>query len=337
MTGAILNCPGGPDAVRRALPDRGESGRDRCRCPACGGPATVRPSSEHARKTLLTCWSGCRRAGIVDAARRLGLETWPDGRRRDEWPAPALQPPRAAAKVRRASTPDDARSLWALASPARPGGTAATWLQRRDGGGVWGGPEDTPLPSCVREMPLADFRRWADARDIGYRLPPGAAWILLYRFEAAGALAGVQMEALDTRAVRVLEVASRKRSDRPPRAWKRTVGPIGAASMMAVTVTEGGGPLAICEGPADALAIAWHAGRDAWARGTMPGADALARRLARLRRPVELWPDMDTHGRGLAAARAVSRTLALARVRVTIIDIPAGSDPAAWLAKGGRP
>ena len=202
---------------------------------------------------------------------------------------------------------------------------------------VWGGPGDTPLPPCVREIPLPAFRRWNDARDLGYRPPSGAAWIVLYRFETAGALAGLQLEALDTRAARVADFPDREHPDRPPRAWKRTVGPIGSDSMMAVAVTEGSGPLAVCEGPADALAIAWHAGRDAWARGTMPGADALARRLARLGRTVEIWPDMDAHGRGLAAARALSRTLALARVPVSIIDIPAGSDPAAWLAEGGRP
>ena len=299
MTGAtILDIRGGPQAVRAVLPDPGDKGRDRVRCPACGGPATATAARDHRGKTLLTCWSGCERAAIVTAAHdvlpvgdgeRPKGDSSGAGRRRP----PAQPPARKAREAAPKPAPAIAVRLWAATAPADPTPSRVCLARRLAWPPRGIGPD---LPAAVAWLP-ADA---APPRCKGWPgLPDGAAGAVAFRFgdpvrfnEAAPAALAVSLEALSVDGNRLA-----------PR-WRRTIGPRAGALFDA----GGQGPaIILAEGEVSALACRWlHPGARCFATG---GASALAAIRASMLPggPVAIEADGDKPGRD--AARAAMRTL----------------------------
>lgn len=349
MSTAILDIPDGPPAVREALPDKGEPGRDRCRCPACGGPASVEWSREHRGKVMVTCWAGgCTRPAIVEASRAMGLESaierpagpFPSARHqrtrdpskaahgRSSWAGEgdshgpnAQQHGRSAAnrptlrEQRRTEPQPDAEAkrqaaiadLWDKAR--RDAGPIAAYLAGR---GVW--PPDRPLPPSIRALPIEAIRalRWREEP------PPDTALVMAcaYRQSRRGPVLALSFEALTAEGCRTT-----------PR-WRRTIGTRRGAAFH--VPGDPAGELHLAEGEADAIAIAFWRGREAWATGGTGGMDALALGLAATGREIVIEADGGREGR--KAAERVEKSLQARGCKVRVIEWPKGSDPADGLA-----
>ena len=313
MTGAILDILGGPPAVRAALPDKGERGRDRVRCPACDGPATATDSRQHRGKVLLTCWGGCDRAAIVEAARER-LPVGEDELRPNRQNAPT-SPARGSRKTRPLAQ-NRRRDGESRAARGQPDGQSDETAPRiAFAAAIWGAgvrADDTParrylagrlawpplgiapdLPAGVRWIAGSDW-----PRDGWPRLPREAAGAIVFRLGEP--LRGVHVEALSAEAVRVA-----------PKRWRRTVG------VRTVFDAGGEGPaFALAEGPVTALACRWlYPGSRCFAAiGSLDTAAETIREIAPLDPAAGGVIEADADETGDRGARAARDALPGARV-----------------------
>lgn len=234
--------------------------------------------------------------------------------------APLPPAPRAAPRGRDANGesagPRDAQGLWAAAAAGE--GTPAQ--SRLVGRGVLEGDAPVPLrwltPAASRMAPAA--ARWLP------RLPDGAAgWMVAPLVDRAGSIAALELEPLSADGAHVGFAGGGKR---------RTIGPSGGLAFH-VAGPAPSGPLAICEGVADALALARYApvaaaraahGLSGWvmaAHGPRGWSDW------RRPRPVLLVPDGDAAAQ--RAARKAARDMRPYALRAHVATLPPGADPAA--------
>ena len=289
------------DDWAQALPELRRSGAElHGPCPACGGTDRFRVHADGRAYCRQCCPDGS--PASIEALR--GIEA--AAGLRDAFDETARATPRAARPTpsRRNARPVDARALWA-ARPAAGRTPALRYLEVR-GVDARGG-----LP--CRWLPRATAAPFLP----GWRMPTGAAGLLLWPFEGPdGEVLAVQLEALTAHGGRTR-----------PR-WRRNAGSVRGLWLRAGE--PGGGELAICEGPVDALAVAVAEGGEAWAGGGVAnlGPDR-AGELAALGRPLALWPDGDRAGRQWAIRMqdALLRAGAACRVRYAI----EGKDPASEL------
>ncbi|MYF08183.1 MAG: hypothetical protein F4233_09915 [Rhodospirillaceae bacterium] len=362
MTAAVLDIIGGPAAVRTALPDKGERGKDRCRCPACDGPATVRSADRqrYPGRTLLTCWGGCERAAIVAAARdRLPVA---ESETRRHGPEKGQRAPRPDSACLGAQAPRSERPApgiggqngdsrgpggqragqpTAKTTPEPPApGVVAMWraatadpaacrpiLANLDGRRAW--LPDRPLPRSVRWLEAAYLVPVYRGRDCPF--PDGAAGAAIYAFADPAThrhLCGLQIEPLARNGNRVRWPNGKSRMTA---AGSRMQGSVFTAGAGAATGPDD--PLHVAEGVTDALAIRTWRGIEAWAEG---GTNylALAPALAATGRPVVIEADSgkpdDPKAAGPRQAARLCATLQAhgARCRIEWAD----DDPAADLA-----
>ena len=97
--------------------------------------------------------------------------------------------------------------------------------------------------------------------------------------------------------------------------------------LLYVEAGDSTGPLAVAEGPVDALSIAWNEGRDAIAVGGR-NFEGRAGRIKRAGRPIEIWGDADIPGQ--IAAWKLRGALADADIPARIVDLAGAPDPAAF-------
>ena len=287
----------------------GRSGR--ARCPAHdGGDPNLAIRREATGELTMTCHShGCDRLDILEA---LGIQ-WGNGDAgpRTRPPAPTHRPPPEPGGPTGTTATAHAAAVWSAAIPATPDTPAARRLATR---GVWGGAGASPLPDSVRwigHAALADIDTRAESAWESVRLyPPRAmAGAIAYRFETHQDGPAVQLDGLATD------------GDYLPDRWRRTIGPLGDRAFIA----DGGGEIAVCEGPTDALALAWHAGALAVAAGgkTYP---RLQQRLARAGRPVTVWPD-GGDADSMRQARRLAMALRIRGRECRVMRLPDGQDP----------
>jgi len=243
-----------------------------------------------------------------------GLVAAPVGRAA---PAPrqsAPVAPREAVAPPRTQTDDDTAAL------DRAGDL---WRRAIEGTG-------TPVPAylmgrgCWRpEEPLPADVRWIDAaaiRTLHWDPPVPAAAIggMIVAFTGAdGALKAVQIEAL------------RPDGRRPRDRWRKARGRMAGAAFR----IAGAGPLRLCEGPIDALALAAAYRGPVWAAGGSGNLQRLAGQAAALGRPVIVHADGDAAGAGVAAAFANALRRGGGACRIVRQD---GMDPADWVAERVR-
>lgn len=200
-----------------------------------------------------------------------------------------------------------AARLWAGAVPD-PGPVAAYLAGR----GAW--PPDRPLPDGVAWLGAGAVNAfaWRPA----FPAAPGAACYAWAAIEG-GYVTAVHIEALDAQ--------GRQTAPR----WRKDRGFKGGAAFM--VPGDPGGPVAVCEGPVDALAVATWRGREAWAAGGAGNMRPLALAASRAGRPVEVWVDGDAPGR--AAAQDAAAAVRDAGGRCVIERCPDGQDPNDVLAE----
>ena len=131
------------------------------------------------------------------------------------------------------------------------------------------------------------------------------------------------------RAVQLIhvDVAGRPREDLGG-TNKRNHGPVGGRVFVAGERLAVADVVHVAEGVADALAIAAREEGAAIAAGSASQMPKLGPELARLRRPVYLWPDGEETGR--TATARLERILREHGVETSVVRIPDGEDPASW-------
>ena len=272
-------------------------------CPSCGG-------SDRFHVRLRDGVFGCRRCGGFEAIlRAAGFQ---DDRNRHD-PACRRTWKPASGSVRKAGTGRQGQSpADAILRGARPDpGPLRAMLAAR---GVW--PPWEKLPDSLRWIDAGSFRKLR-LKSLG--MPAGAAGGAVYAF-TGGKQGAVQLEPL---------TGSGERLAWPDGAKRRTFGsPSGAAFLVP---GDPGMALAVCEGPADALAIRTWRGNSAAAAGGTGGLPRLAPRLAADRRKIEIHADGD--GPGAAAAVELADSLHLLGRTCRIEFYPRGQDPADSLAE----
>jgi len=222
--------------------------------------------------------------------------------------APPAQRPRAAAVRADAETQarNAARRLWRGATATDPGALRA-YLTRR---GCWR-PGD-PLPAPVRWIDRDAVTAW------GWNplFPAQAAGGMLVAFtDASGTVVAVQIEALTA--------AGRRTHPR----WRKARGRMAGAAFR----IPGAGPLRLCEGPIDALAIRTWIGSPAWAAGGAGNMATLADQLVVAGGAVAIHADGEPAGR--KAAQAVADRVRRAGRACTLHRSGDGADPASELAE----
>jgi len=220
---------------------------------------------------------------------------------------------------RRQKALEVARNLWnaATADPA----PVRAWLSHR---GVW--PPTQPLPGAVR------FIERGPVQDLPWRVPvpDDAAGLAVYAFtDAKGKLTGVHLEALTESGRRTV-----------PK-WKFDRG-IKAGSAFRILppgrIRDGAGarPLAVCEGQADALAVATWKGRECWATGGAGGFTTLAGQIEAQASPgriVEIHEDGDTAGRQAGLALMGALRILNPNRSIRRISAPNKFDPAQLMSE----
>ena len=184
------------------------------------------------------------------------------------------------------------------------------------------------LPASVRWLPReAAPGPVPDAKWRG--LPDGAIGALVFGWRAPGETnadtAAVSLEALDRTGRRPDQSGTGRR-------WRRTFGPRRGA-VFTVPGRTVPGPLAVCEGEVDALALAlspWCEASEIRAAGGTSGINANAATDPDAARPIVLYPDGDPSGR-VRMTRAAVALQAAGRI-VEIECCAPGEDPATVLA-----
>ena len=236
----------------------------------------------------------------------------------DPGPEP-LEPPREA--------PDAiARRIWtASRAGSRDTAPVRAYLAGR---GVW--PPHKALPGSVRWLDRAAAERLNPAlpERQRIRLPRIAAGAIICCFARCDAgLVAVQIEPLQADGARAPWPA-RKPGGSPTTRQTRGA-PKGAAFPVKPSDADLAGSLHVCEGPVDALAIAYWRGAQAWGAGGTSGLAPLAPELAATGRAVVIEADGD--GPGRMAAAALQDALHRKGIAARLIYWP-GCDPAEGLA-----
>jgi len=224
--------------------------------------------------------------------------------------APPARRPRAAAGGTDAETQarNAARHLWRAATATDPGALRAYLTHR----GCWR-PGD-PLPVPVRWIDRDAVTAWGWAP----LFPAEAAGGMLVAFtDASGTVVAVQIEALTA--------AGRRTHPR----WRKARGRMAGAAFR----IAGAGPLRLCEGPIDALALAAAYRGPVWAAGGSGNLQRLAGQAASMGRPVIIHADGDEAGARVAAAFASTLRRGGAKCQIVRQD---GMDPAEWVAERVR-
>ena len=303
-------------------------------CPSCGGDDRFHVSDR--RKNGPAALFGCRQctdtAGILKAA-------FPDRRpangttRSNAPPTPtrnkrrktAAAPSERNGKRRRPVYADsvlkeEARRWWRNAAPVADDTPAHAYLTARrvsaaanDAGRVrWLAKEPwlrlTHTPRLSMNEPV-----YPDAKP-----PAQAAGAILYPYRnQRGKLLAVAVEPLSAQ--------GRKAERRDGNRAGFVVGRISDAWHQArPRDIDDTAPLAVCEGPLDAIAIAAR-GTEAWAAGGASVLPSKASELAATGREIQLWPDGDPAGR--KAAAELQAQLLNAGATARMVHAQPGSDP----------
>ena len=295
-------------------------------CPACGGDDRFHVNDR--RRSGTAALFGCRHCTDVGAILRAAFPGRFTSAARSAEPQ---RKPKASNGVPAADKPpsfDDetykreARRWWRNAAPVTDDTPAHTYLATRH---VLAAAKD---PERVRWL---DKTPWTQLTRTGMRhsskpvypnaKPPAqAVGAILYPYRnRTGSVEAVSVEPLDAQGRK----AQRRDGDRA----RFVVGRIANAWHQARPrdVATGQQPLAICEGPLDAWAIADVRGTEAWAAGSASVMPAKASELAAIGREIQLWPDGDPPGR--RSAGALQALLLNDGVQARIVHSPAGSDP----------
>ena len=199
-----------------------------------------------------------------------------------------------------------ALALWArgVAVPLDPAHPARKWAARRN---LW--PPDRDWPEAVRWIEAPAPPGVQSGGSLVAAFAPVAGWL-----PGPPTPTGVQLVHVDPE--------GRPRTDGGG-LGKRSHGAMrGAVCAVAIEA----GPVHVAEGIADGAAVAGRCGGAVIAAGGCSGWPRLAEPLARLARPVTLWPDGD--GPGRAAARELAARLRTRGAVVAVAAIPDGEDPA---------
>ena len=179
-----------------------------------------------------------------------------------------------------------------------------------------------PLPEALRWNPAPSILRRTGA-------PVGAAGLLVAAYTGtAGNLGAVEIEALTDTGERLKE--------RDGRTWRRTYGSkaSSACRIPAPGMLPGGHLVNVCEGLADALAIATQSGCDALAAGGTGNLASLAPELIaerqKIKRKIKIYADGD--GGGRRAARKLRQELRADGKDCALYRCPEGKDPASLTA-----
>ena len=134
----------------------------------------------------MKCWSNeCDRFDVLAA---LGVR-WGDS---SKGPRTEQQPPGPAPGE---TTPEHAAAIWGARRTDTPDSPAGHRIAARN---AWGGPGDTPLPSCVAWIDRASIDHVIAAHDIPIYPPRDAAAFILYRFSRSDGRIAVQLDPLTT-------------------------------------------------------------------------------------------------------------------------------------------
>ena len=315
-------------------------------CPACGGDDRFHVNDR--RRDGTAALFGCRQCHCNDVAAILRA-AFPDrhglaqtnGAPRAATPSAQGKPRKTAARSeqRRRHDPvygddllkEEARRWWRNAAPVTDGTPAHIYLAARhvleaaaDAERVrW--LDQTPWRNLTNTPPRVRLKEPAYPNA---KPPAQAVGAILYPYRTqTGTLEAVAVEPLDRQGNK----AERRDGNRAG----FMVGRVGNAWHQArpqVIATEQQ-PLAICEGPLDAWAIADVKGTEAWAAGSASVLPAKASELAATGREIQLWPDGDPPGRH--AAGALQALLLNEGAKAHIVPAKAGSDPHEQLTGNG--
>jgi hypothetical protein len=273
---------------------RGKGGYGLAFCPAHPNTRTPALSVKNGRdgRLLLFCHAGCSFLDVLAALRGMGLA---DGGGRIFGPDPAVAAKRAAdEREERARDIRKARAIWAESEPVA-GTLAERYLRNRA--------IRAALPPSLRFHP----RCWH----------PGAM-----RLPALVAAVTLEGEAEPVAVHRTYLAEPGRKADADP--VKAMRGPCAGG---AVRLSEGGGPLVVCEGIETGLslldALAAHAPRVRAALGTS-GVKGL--RLPPGPGELVLAPDTDAHRAGLIAAEDLARRAHALGWAVRIMECAGGDD-----------
>ncbi len=305
-------------------------------CPACGGDDRFHVNDR--RRDGTAALFGCRQCNDVAPILRAAF---PDryGRTNGAPRATAPhgqdnRPPRKTAahseQRRRRDTvydddvlKDEAKRWWRNAAPVTDGTPAHTYLAVR---------HVLEAAADAERVRWLDKTPWRNLTDTPPRVrlkepvypnakpPAQAVGAILYPYRTqTGTLEAVAVEPLNRQGGK----AERRDGNRAG----FMVGRVGSAWHQAMPRDgiTGQQPLAICEGPLDAWAIASATGTEAWAAGSASVLPAKASELAATGRDIQLWPDGDPAGR--KAAAELQARLLNAGATARMIHARPGSDP----------
>lgn len=298
-------------------------------CPACRGGSKDRLWLEDSDAVLVGCNQGC---SFDDIRRAVFPDQNPLRRRKTRRPKRLRRTPRKDSDDMKKRIKAAGR-IWAEALPGRarkgPGKKTAParWARRRK---LWD--PSASFPAAVRYEPgpgkagtlvvaLRPLSWWTETRGEDDEPPPGVQRVFIDRKGRK-------------RRVRVRGQVADKLSK-------------GRCTGCAVIAGPGeerwGGTLHVAEGLADAMAIAARYGKAVFVggKGGFRRLASEARTLARHWDSFAVWPDRDEKGDQAAESAEEARVLADALAGVgmdaSVVDVPAGEDPASWLAQGPAP
>ena len=221
-------------------------------------------------------------------------------------PQPERAQPEAPSADRDAQARNAASRLWQKAIWTNTG-PLRTYLTGR---GCWC--PDDPIPALVRWVATEVIQDWH--WNPLFPVEAGGGMIVAFT-DATSSVAAVQIEALTTTGHRCR-----------PR-WRKSRGRIAGSAFR----IPGKGPIAVCEGPVDALAIRTWMGCEAWAAGGAGNMAALTHQLIATGRRIEVYADGDPAGR--RSAQAIADPVRLAGMACRIHTAGAGADPASELSE----
>ena len=301
-------------------------------CPSCGGDDRFHASDK--RRAGTAALFGCRRCKNASAILKAAFpDRLANGADRNPAPPKRDKPPSdrqhdngksqsGEERFADAIYKEEARRWWHNAAPVTDDTPAHAYLATRN---VLAAAND---PERVRWLARTS---WLELTRAGPRLsmpvypkakpPAQAVGAILYPYRNyRGRVVAVTVEALTAAGTKVTWPDGQRVRfvvGRMKDAWHR------------VTPTDSTEhsqrPIAVCEGPLDAWAIAQHTHTEAWAAGSASALPSKADELAAIGREIQLWPDGDPPGRRQAGALLAQMLNKGAKAH--LVHIPAGSDP----------